>query len=190
MTCEAEQARVDQLSRQVAEQAAQCASICSSLGQDSTECQGCRSELADLQAQLQEAQQELQQCLTSPPPQAMTRLLQLTGYLTFLRVNEPGSGFGGGSSNWFDADVIFKLDSRPDKAFGFQLRDDGTLPVRQGMLELLHLAVAHGLAVTTDYNELIVPPNNNSFVIRVALQTLPTPAPASGLHQVKTSVPA
>jgi hypothetical protein len=97
--------------------------------------------------------------------------------VSFLRVNEPGSGFGGGSTNWFDADVIFKLDSRPDKGFGFQLRDDPFQPVRQGMLALLRDAVMQRLQVTTDYIELVTPPNNNSFVIRVALEHIPEPTP-------------
>lgn len=72
------------------------------------------------------------------------------------------------------ADVIFKLDTRPDKAFGFQLRDGQFQPVRQGMLALLREAMVHGLKVATDYNELITPPNENSFIIRVAL-TKPEP---------------
>ena len=98
--------------------------------------------------------------------------------MTFLRVNEPGSGFGGGSTNWFDADVIFKLDGRPDKGFGFQLRNDPSQPVRQGMLALLRDAVLHRSQVTTDYLELVTQPNNNSFVIRVALEHIPEPTPS------------
>jgi hypothetical protein len=110
---------------------------------------------------------------------ATAQLLQLTGYVTFLRVNEPGSGFGGGSTNWFDADVIFKFDTRPDKVFGFQLRNDDFQPVRQGMLVLLQDAVLHHLQVTTDYLELATLPNNNSFVIRVALQHIVGPPPSA-----------
>jgi hypothetical protein len=106
--------------------------------------------------------------------------------VTFLRVNEPGSGFGGGSTNWFDADVIFMLDSRPDKAFGFQLRADAAQPVRQGMLALLRDAVKHHLQVTTDYFELVTPPNNNSFVIRIALQNIPQTMPKRSFEPQRT----
>jgi hypothetical protein len=142
--------------------------------------------VADLRSQLLEAQNALAACQRENPPEATTRLLQVTGYVTFLRVNEPGSGFGGGSTNWFDADVIFMLDSRSDKGFGFQLRDDPFQPVRQGMLALLRDAVLQHLQVTTDYIELVTPPNNNSFVIRVALQHIPQPPPRGRLGLVET----
>lgn len=174
MACDAEQARVNQLSAMVSEKASYCASICAG-GQYPDECAGCRGELADLQSQLAAAQSALRKCLAGAPPEGQTQLFQLTGYLTFLRVNEPGSGFGGGSTNWFDADVIFKLDSRPDKGFGFQLRNDEFQPVRQGMLALLQDALLNNLPVTTDYLEIATTPNNNSFVIRIALQHPPMP---------------
>jgi hypothetical protein len=96
-----------------------------------------------------------------------------TGYVTLLRVNEPGGGYGGGLTNWFDADVIFKLHSRPDKGFGFQLRKDSAEPVRRGMLVLLENAIVHRLQVITDYVELGEIPNNNSFVTRVAIVQAP-----------------
>lgn len=64
-------------------------------------------------------------------------LRQSEGLVTFLRVNEPGYGYGGGKSNKIDEDVIFKLDKVPNKSFGFQLRDDRFGPVREGMLSLL-----------------------------------------------------
>jgi hypothetical protein len=101
------------------------------------------------------------------------------GRITFIV--ERGSGYGGGSSNWIDADVIFKLDSRPDKSFGFQLRDDPFQPVGRGMLALLREAMINGLKVITDYNELTVPLNQNSFVLRVALTKLPEPSSGGGL---------
>lgn len=177
MSCEAEQATVNRLSQQWAAKKATCAGICASLGHDSQECEGCQAEAEDIRSELAQAQSDLAKCLAANPPEATTRLLQATGYVTFLRVNEPGSGFGGGATNWFDADVIFKLDSRPDKGFGFQLRDDSFQPVRQGMLALLQVAVTQRLQVTTDYLELVMPPNNNSFVIRIALQNIPQPTP-------------
>ena len=181
MSCEVEQAKVDQLSAQVSQKAAYCAMICASLGHNSTECSGCQGEVADLRSELSAAQAALARCQAGVPPAASARLLQLAGYVTFLRVNEPGSGFGGGSTNWFDADVIFILDSRPDKGFGFQLRDDPVQPVRQGMLALLQDAMIHGLQVTTDYIELGTLPNNNSFVIRVALTKAPPPPRLGGI---------
>ena len=177
MSCESEQAKVDQLSAQVSEKAAYSSYICSQLGHDSTECSGSQAEVADLMSQLAAAQQALAKCRADNPPPADALLLEAAGYVTYLRVNEPGGGFGGGSTNWFDADVIFKLDSRPDKGFGFQLRDDPTQPVRQGMLALLQDAIVNKLHVITDYIEPVATPNNNCFVIRVVLTQTPPSLP-------------
>jgi hypothetical protein len=183
VSCEAEQARVDQLSSEVAQKAAYSSSVCSSMGYDSVECSGSQAEVADLRSQLVVAQQALAKCKAGNPPEATSRLLEAAGYVIFLRVNEPGGGFGGGSTNWFDADVIFKLDSRPDKGFGFQLRDDPTQPVRHGMLALLQDAIVNKLYVLTDYIEPVATPNNNCFVIRVALTQAP-PSLTMGLGGV------
>jgi hypothetical protein len=142
-----------------------------------TECEGCHSELAGLRSQLLQAQNDLAKCRLEHPPAATSRLLETRGHVTFLLVNEQGSGYGGGSGNWIDADVVFKLDSRPDKGFGFQLRDDPAQPVRQGMLDLLQNAITNNLQVITDYVEPVATPNNNCFVIRVALTQTP---PSSG----------
>lgn len=185
MSCEAEQALVDQLTNDVSSKAAYASMICSQLGYTSTECMGAQGEVAQLRSRLQAAQDALQKCRASNPPESTSRLLEAVGNVTFLRVNEPGGGYGGGSTNWFDADVIFKLDSLPDKGFGFQLRDDSPLPVREGMLALLRDAITHKLQVIVDYIELTATPNNNSFVIRVALTPRPPSVTvAGGLHQV------
>ncbi len=176
MSCEAERERYNQLSAAVAEKAAYASMICSQLGHDSTECSGAQGEVAGLRSQVSAALQALNTCLMNNPEPPPSQLLEATGYVTFLRANDPGGGFGGGSTNWFDADVIFKLDSRADKGFGFQLRDgDPAQPVRRGMLDLLEDALIHRLPVITDYIEPTATPNNNCFVIRVAL----TPAPES-----------
>jgi hypothetical protein len=180
MSCEAEQAQVQQLSDQVAEKAAYAAGICASQGYMSIECTGAQGEVAGLRSSLAAAQAALQKCRAANPPAATSNLLETTGNVTFLRVNEPGGGYGGGSTNWFDADVIFKLDSRPDKGFGFQLRNDLALPVRQGMLALLQDAIVNKLPVITDYIELVAAPNNNCFVIRVAITPPPPPSRTLG----------
>jgi hypothetical protein len=113
------------------------------------------------------------QCLANA---TATGLLQTEGYVTFLTVHEQGSGYGGGGTNFIDADVVFKLDSRPDKGFGFYLRNDDNQPIRQGMLDLVRDAMTHGLKVITDFTELVMPPNQNSFVLRVSLTKLPEPS--------------
>ena len=177
MSCEAEQNRFDALNAQVGSKAAYASMICASLGHDSIECQGAQGELADLRGELAEAGRALAECLKNNPPQPTWNLFEASGHVTFLRVNEPGGGYGGGSTNWFDADVIFELDSRPDKGFGFQLRNDAAEPVRRGMLDLLRDAFVNDLQVITDYMEPVATPNNNCFVIRVALIHPPKPGP-------------
>ena len=172
MACEAEKNRVNQLNAQTGQKAAYASMICQVRGQDSVECEGAKQEVEELRAQLLDAQKDRDDCLLKQPG-ASSRLLEASGYVTFLRVNEPGSGYGGGVTNWIDADVIFKLDSRPDKGFGFQLRDDAAEPVRRGMLSLLEDAIVNGLNVITDYIESVATPNNNCFVIRVALTRIP-----------------
>ena len=59
-----------------------------------------------------------------------------TGLITLLRVHEIGTGFGP-PDDFLDAEVIVMLDSEPEKAFGFQLRDGSKLPKAQGQLKLL-----------------------------------------------------
>jgi len=177
VSCEAEETRERQAASAYGGRAARASSVCASRGYDSIECQGAQGEKQDAWAAWQQARRALADC-RAEHPEAADRLLEATGFVTFLRVNEPGGGYGGGSTNWFDADVIFKLHSRPDKGFGFQLRNDAVEPVRRGMLALLENAFVHRLRVITDYVELGETPNNNSFVIRVALtQTAPPPHP-------------
>jgi hypothetical protein len=48
------------------------------------------------------------------------------------------------------------------------------------MLALLRDAMINSLKVITDYIELTTPPNQNSFVLRVALTKLPEEASSGG----------
>lgn len=99
------------------------------------------------------------------------------GHVTFLRVHELGTGFGGGRSNAIDAEVIFRLDSHRTQSFGFQLRDDEDLPVRRGMLDLLRDAMTHGLLVRPEYLQRVNPPTlHNCFVVRIELERPPNTA--------------
>lgn len=94
-------------------------------------------------------------------------LIQSTGKLTFLRVHDVGTKFGPGSDQ-IDAEVIMKLDSQPDRAMGFQLRNDGNRPARQGMLDLLRDAMNHNWSVTVDYD--LDSGKRNGVAMRVALR--------------------
>jgi photosystem II stability/assembly factor-like uncharacterized protein len=66
----------------------------------------------------------------------LNSLQATTGLITLLRVNEVGTGYGP-PDDFLDAEVIVWLDSEPEKAFGFQLRNGGSLPDAQGELKTL-----------------------------------------------------
>jgi hypothetical protein len=57
------------------------------------------------------------------------------GRITLLRVHDPGTGYGP-PDDFLDAEVIVWLDTQPEKAFGFQLREASDRTVAEGMLEL------------------------------------------------------
>lgn len=170
MSCEKELEAVQARERDLRQKQEECGAIAANKGTDSSEYLQCRSQEAIEEGLVEAARRALDACREAAEA---VRTLQTSGFVTFIRVHEPGSGFGGGnkpdSTNFIGADVIFKLDSRPDKAFGFYLRDDEFQPVRRGMLALLRDAMAHDLRVTTDYDELVTPPNQNSFARRVTL---------------------
>ena len=77
-------------------------------------------------------------------------LLSATGKVTFLRVNDLGTGFGS-PVDFLDAEVIVQLDTQPGKSFGFQLRADGSEADHHGMLEVLRAAFRTNRTVSLDY---------------------------------------
>jgi len=93
-------------------------------------------------------------------------LLQASGKLTFLRTHDLGTGWGP-PGDVIDVEVVCKLDTLPNNAFGFQLRNDGNRPVRAGMLDLLRDGFAHNWTVTIDYD--INAGQSNGVVRRVWL---------------------
>ena len=76
-------------------------------------------------------------------------LLNFNGKLTMLRVHDVGSKFGP-PSDQIDVEVVFKLNTQPDKAFGFTMRNDGNGPAHRGMLDLLRSGFDHNWSVSTD----------------------------------------
>ena len=90
--------------------------------------------------------------------------LQATGKITLLRVHDINTRYGPAGDN-INAEVIIQLDSKPDNAFGFQLRSDGNGPAREGMLSLLRDAFANNWNVTIDYD--INPGKKNGILVRV-----------------------
>jgi hypothetical protein len=93
-------------------------------------------------------------------------LLNSSGKLTFLRVHDVGTGWGPPSDS-IDVEVVCKLNTMPNNAFGFQLRNDNNRPARAGMLDLLRDAFNHNWTVAMDYE--IDSGKKNGIVIRVWL---------------------
>jgi hypothetical protein len=94
------------------------------------------------------------------------------GRLTLLRVHDLGTNFGP-PNDVLEAEVVIALDTEPSRFFGFQLRNDANLPVRQAMFDLLRDAFARNLPVSIDFRQ--VPGKNNNLLFRVWL----TPPPSS-----------
>jgi len=93
-------------------------------------------------------------------------LLERSGRITFLRVHDVGTGFGP-PTDFIDVEAVIKLNSEPDKSFGFQLRNDAERVARQGMLDLLRDAFNNNFNVIIDFD--IDPGKKNGVIIRVAL---------------------
>jgi len=93
-------------------------------------------------------------------------LLESSGKLTFLRVHDVGTGWGP-ANDFIDVEVVIRLNAEPNKAFGFQLRNDGNRPARAGMLDILRDALNHNWTVGIDYD--INPGKSNGIIIRVWL---------------------
>jgi len=93
-------------------------------------------------------------------------LQEASGRIQFLRVNDVGTGYGP-PNDFIDAEVIFQLDTQPEKAFGLQLRTDANRLVNRGKLNLLRLAYAKNLPVLIDFQRTSC---RSGMVVRVALQ--------------------
>jgi hypothetical protein len=97
------------------------------------------------------------------------KLIQSSGKLTFLRAHDVGSGFGP-PSDFINVEVVIKLDAQPEKAMGFQLRNDDNRPARQGMLDLLRDAFNHNWTVVIDYSIDLDAGKTNGEILRTALK--------------------
>lgn len=82
------------------------------------------------------------------------------GVITMLRVHDVGTGYGP-AGDIIDGEVVIKLDSDADRAFGFQLRVDGNEEIHRGSLNLLRDAFKHDRQVRVEY--FTTGPNNGQI---------------------------
>ncbi len=73
------------------------------------------------------------------------------GKISMLRVQDVGTKYGH-PSDQLDVEVVVKLDSWGEKAFGFQLRKDGNGLARKGMLTQLREAFRTNTTIKIDYS--------------------------------------
>jgi hypothetical protein len=105
----------------------------------------------------------------------------MEGRLTFLRVHDVGTMYGG-MTDRLDVEVVVRLDTIPDAAFGFQLRPDDNEATRRGMLDVLRLAVSENRRVRLDYlrTDVVI----NGVLSRVAIIKDPLPEEPADGHPV------
>jgi hypothetical protein len=106
-----------------------------------------------------------EQCdrITSDPAM-VDCVLQAEGRLSFLRVHDVGTKFGP-PTDQIDVEVVVRLDTEPDRAFGFKLRADSAESARRGMLDTLRTAFKDDRRVRLDYRRTGL---NNGVLFRVA----------------------
>lgn len=88
------------------------------------------------------------------------------GQLSFLRVHDVGTRFGP-PGDQLDAEVIVRIETEPNMAFGFQLRQDENEAARDGMLEVLRRAFIHDRPVRLDYTQIGLN-RTSGIILRVA----------------------
>jgi hypothetical protein len=155
--CKPFQDEVNRLQILLQEQDVECRAIT-----DPTEARICRQIRGSIASQLARAKDALRNCRSGLPAPGVQRA---HGRITFLRVHDAG-GYGPPNDH-LNSEVIFKLDTQPNRAFGFALQDDGSRPAHEGMLMLLRDALANNFDVTTDYQQ--VENKANSAAFRVEL---------------------
>lgn len=97
---------------------------------------------------------------TAPP---LGSILAIEGMITFLRVHDVGTGFGPPGDR-IDGEAIVKLDSDPDKAFGFPLRADRGEEANVGMFKVLRESFRKDRPVRIEYEVTGI---RNNQIIRV-----------------------
>jgi hypothetical protein len=93
-------------------------------------------------------------------------LANITGKINYLRVHDLGTGYGP-PKDFLDSEVIVRIDSDSQKAFGFQLRQGSFLVERERMLSVLRDAFSQDKAVTFVY---VKTGPNTGTILRVSIE--------------------
>ena len=104
--------------------------------------------------------------LQQPSAVEEQKLSAMTGKITFLRVNDVGTGYGTASDK-IDTEAIVKLDSAPERAFGLTLRNDESFASHQRMFEIMQDAFDNVRAISTDF--LSMPTQKNGIIVGVTI---------------------
>jgi hypothetical protein len=94
-------------------------------------------------------------------------VLAMEGRVIELRAHERGGMFGPPTDR-IDVEVVFRLDTDPRKAFGFQLRQDAREPAHRSMVDVLRDAFRGGGGIRVDYTRTGIRNNVAIRVIRVS----------------------
>jgi hypothetical protein len=152
-------ARVRELERELADTE----EFCQTLLPNIVAFKQCRTTVGRIRQALERARAALGSCEAGLPPAG---LQAARGRVTFLRVHDRG-GFGPPNDH-LDAEVVFQLDTRPGRSFGFKLRnDDSDRSEHEAMLELLRTSLASDLDVNINYEQ--VENQFNSLAFRIEL---------------------
>ncbi len=92
-------------------------------------------------------------------------LLALEGRVTLLRVHDLGTRYGPPLDE-IDVEVVVQLDSAPEQAFGFSLREGNQEADHEGMLSLLRTAFKQNRKIRIDYTRTGI---RNGIILRVNL---------------------
>ena len=86
--------------------------------------------------------------VTTGPP--FGSILRAAGRVTFLRIQEVGSGWGSGA-NFLDVELVVRLDSQPEYAFGLQLRPGSQEYAALGAVDHLRRSMRRNSVIDIDY---------------------------------------
>jgi hypothetical protein len=155
--CKPQQQEIERLEKLLAEQVEDCQQI-----DDPLENRHCLQVMSAIAGDLARAKLALANCKSGLPSPGIH---EATGRISFLRVHDAG-GYGP-RRDQLSGEVVFKLDTHPQRAFGFELREDAKRPAHKAMLDLLRDAMANDFDVKINYRQVLNQANSVAFRIEL-----------------------